>query len=234
MSARALRLHERLQRIVPGSPADIPTRDAERTQLIDAYWDDVEERVLYVMVLLSAGRNNEAMTLCAAYLEGVAHELVAMHPSTGEAFEDEAEQLSSDPYLTLVHPMQIVRVVAVTEGLSPTARLDIAQTFPGPEHTLLHKEQALEIVRALVEPAEAALLERVIWKCTIAYVIYDFIRSQSFKRREGTRTIGLGTAFHEGHPVHELSVPELVSLLRGMVAEARDRAHASGTLPQHD
>ncbi len=232
MHAPALRLHEQTPPGVPAIRTDAEARAREQAELIEAYWNDVDERALYLMVLLGAGRNNEALTLCAAYLEAVAHALVSARGSEPAAFSDETEELASDPYLSLVHPLQLVRVVAMTEGLSKSARLSLAQTFPGPELTLLHPSQALETVRATLTYAESEIVERVLWKCTIAYVIYDFIRTQSFKRREGTRTIGLGTAFHEGSAEYDLSVPELVALLRGMIAEARERNLASGTLPE--
>lgn len=233
VTAPALRLHETPQNVA-AQPSDAAARAAERAEIIDAYWDDLDERATYLMVLLGAGRNNEALTLCAAYLEGVAHALVATRATTPDTFSDETEELSSDPYLSLCHPLQLVRVVGLTDGLSKSARLSLASVFPGPEYTLLHQQQALDYVRSTLTYVESELVERRLWKCTIAYVIYDFIRTQSFERREGTRTIGLGPAFHEGNPEYDLSVPELVALLRGMIGEARERAHAAESLPARD
>lgn len=234
MHSPALRLHEQTPATQPAILSDAEARAREQRELIDAYWNDVDERALYVMVLLGAGRNSEALTLCAAYLEGVAHALVAARVAEPAAYSDETEELASDPYLSLVHPLQLVRVVAVTDGLSKGARLALAQIFPGPDLTLLHPQQALETVRATLTYVESEIVERNLWKCTIAYVIYDFIRGQSFKRREGTRTVGLGAAFHEGTAEYDLSVPELVALLRGMIAEARERSHQSGMMPDQD
>ena len=76
------------------------------------------------------------------------------------------------------------------------------------------------------------MVERVMWKCTIAYIIYDFLRTQSYQRSAGVRKVGLGPAFYEGESVQGLGVPELVGLLRGMIAEARARSHAKGRLPE--
>jgi hypothetical protein len=131
-------------------------------------------------------------------------------------------------------PSLLSVLTLIAASLLAPAHTALAQAFPGPQHTLMHQSQALETIRGLLTYTEAELAERVLWKCTIAYVIYDFIRAQSFERREGTRTIGLGTAFHEGEPEYDLSVPELVALLRGMIAEARERAHQTGTAPGHD
>ena len=91
-----------------------------------------------------------------------------------------------------------MRVVGQTKGLSPSAVHGISLRFPGPGHTLLLQEQAIAAVRETLAAPDAAIVERALWKCTIAYVVYDFIRGQSFQRREGARTIGLGAAFHEG------------------------------------
>jgi hypothetical protein len=229
----ALHGHQQPQREIPPVTEAQPTA-AVQAEIIDAYWYDVDERVAYLTALLGAGRHNEALTLCATYLEAVAHALVSTNAVASEQFADELEEHASDPYLTLVHPLQLVRMAAQINGLSPSALHGLAATFPGPEHTLLHREQALDIVHATLAYTDASLVERSIWKGTIAYVVYDFIRTQSFRRREGVRTIGLGTAFREGASMQGLSVPELISLLHSMVAEARARSHNTGQLPDRN
>lgn len=232
MTVFALRGHEFPQRETPPVVEVQPTA-AVQAEIIDAYWDDVDERVSYLSALLGAGRHNEALTLCATYLEAVAHALVSTNAVASEQFADELEEHASDPYLTLVHPLQLVRMAAQLNGLSPSALHGLNAIFPGPEHTLLHQSQALDIVRSTLAYPDATLIERSIWKGTIAYVVYDFIRTQSFRRREGALTVGLGTAFREGVSMQGLSVPELVSLLHSMVAEARARSLATGQLPDH-
>lgn len=233
MSAPAIRLLDQ-SRNTPESVPPIPAREPVPAHHIEAYWDDVQERVLFLMQLMEAGRHREALTLCATYLEAVAHALVSVRRTGDDDFEDEIEERSSDPYLVLVHPLQLVRVAASIEALAPESVHLLSDILSGPELTLLHREEAITVIRASLEPDQAALVERVLWKCTIAYVLYDFLRSQSFRRREGARTVGLGATPHEGPPVQGLSVPELVGLLQGMVAEARARSHATGMLPDWD
>lgn len=231
MNAPVIRHIQRDPSVTPDSAESVPPAAPATAPTIDAFWDDVTERVSYLISLLGAGRHSEALTLCAAYLEGVAHALVSLNAQDGEAFADELEERTSDPFLALVHPLQLVRMAAQINGLSPSAVHGLAAVFPGPEYTLLRQHQALEIVRGTLAPTDAAIVERTIWRCTVAYVVYDFIRTQSFKRREGERTIGLGMAFRQGDSLQALSVPELVSLLYGMIAEARARSHAAERLP---
>ncbi len=222
---------EELPKLAP-PPADAPRVGEESvTERIDAYWNDVEDRVAYLLPLVQAGRYAEALTLCAVYLEGVAHTLVSLNPVRDTDYTDELDEHSADPYLTLVHPIQLIRMTSQIEGLSPSAVLGLQAAFPGPDHTLLYTEQAVEIVRATLATNEARTVERAIWRCTVAYVIYDFINQHAFRRRDGGRTVGLGTAFREGPTVQGLNVPELVSLLFGMIVEARARCHARGVLP---
>lgn len=199
--------------------------------MIDAYWDEVEGRVGYLGVLMDAGRYGEAITLCATYLEGVAHALVTSDPRDETEYASEAEAHAGDPYLSLVHPQQLVRVATQLMGLSAATARGFAMIFDTYEPRLLYPDQAVDIVRSTLPPSEATMVERVTWKCTIAYVIYDFLRSQSYQRQEGVRKVGLGTAFYEGESVQGLSVPELMGLLHGMIAEARARGHAKGWLP---
>lgn len=200
--------------------------------MIDAYWDDVEGRVGYLLALLEVERYAEALTLCATYLEGVAHALVTSDPREEREYATEAEAHAGDPYLSLVHPQQLVRVATQLMGVSAATAKGFAMIFDAHEPQLLYQDEAVNIVRSTLPPSEATMVERVIWKCTIAYVIYDFLRTQTYQRREGVRKVGMGSAFYEGETSQGLSVLELVSLLRGMIAEARARGHAKGWLPE--
>lgn len=233
MSATALTSTDTFPPDVAPAPAE-PAPVAAQAELIDAWWDEIQERVQYLMVLMADQRFEEALTLTANYLEGIAHALVSLNAAHADHYEDELEEHSNDPYLTLVHPLQLVRLTAQIQGLSPSASHGLAATFRGPDLTLLYKEQAVEVVRATLAASEAKIVERAIWRCTVAYVIYDFIRSQSFRRREGTHSIGLGKSFRQGAAAQGLSVPELVGLLLGMIEEGRARSHAMGMLPEQD
>lgn len=230
MPSPALRLHSP----AAGTPASAPVVPRKRvpSEMIDAYWDEVEGRVAYLGALMDAGRYGEAITLCATYLEGVAHALVTSDPRAEAEYASEVEAHAGDPYLSLVHPQQLVRVATQLMGLSAATARGFAMIFDSYEPRLLYEDQAVDIVRSTLPPSEATMVERVIWKCTIAYVIYDFLRSQSYQRQEGVRKVGLGTAFYEGESVQGLSVPELMGLLNGMIAEARARGHAKGWLPE--
>lgn len=230
LSSPALRLHTP----VSGSPESVPVVPRKRVsaELIDAYWDEVQGRVGYLLALMEVERYSEVITLCATYLEGVAHALVSTAPREGQEYASEAEAQSGDPYLSLVHPQQLVRVATQLMGLSAATAKGFAMIFESREPQLLYQDQAVDIVRSTLPPSEATMVERVIWKCTVAYVIYDFIRSQSYQRQGGERKVGLGAAFYEGEAVQGLAVPELVGLLHGMINEARARGHAKGWLPE--
>lgn len=212
------------------SGAKLPARRAT-AEAIDAYWDDVEGRVGYVIALLEVERYAETLTLCATYLDSIAHALVTTNPRAGESgAESTAEE--DDPYLGLIHPQQLSRLVTQLPGISAATTTGFSFLLESAEPQLLYRDQAIDLIRSTLPLSEAVLVERVLWKCTVAYIIYDFLRSQSYLRREGSRTIGLGTAFYEGELVRGLSVPELVALLRGLIGEARARSHATGRLPE--
>lgn len=230
MTTPALRLHSP-NADTPASTAVVP-RKRVPADMIDAYWDDVEGRVGYLVALIEVERYAEALTLCATYLEGVAHALVTTDPRDEKEYTDEAAAHADDPYLSLVHPQQLVRVATQLMGLSAATAKGFAMIFDAHEPQLLYQDQAVDIVRSTLPPSEAAMVERVLWKCTIAYVIYDFLRGHTYQQLGGIRKVGLGGAFYEGESVQGLSVLELVGLLRGMIAEARVRSHAKGRLPE--
>jgi len=201
-------------------------------EAIDAYWNDVQGRVGYILALLDIERYSETLTLCATYLESVTHALVTTNPRASEPGVEAEQFEENDPYLSLIHPLQLARLVTSLPGISRASAAGFAVLFETSEPQLLHRDQAVEIVRATLPLSEAVLVERVLWKCTVAYVIYGFLRTQSYRGREGARLIGLGAAFYEGELVHSLSVPELVALLWGMIAEAHHRSMATGLLPE--
>ncbi len=238
MATPALRLHQTpadaaaIEASAPAAEARamVPAPRAY-AEVIDAYWDDVDGRVGYLLALLDVERYSEALSLAATYLEGVTHALVTTNPEGDPNAVDETEALARDPYLSLVHPLQVVRIAGSLMGLSAATVQGLAVILDTPVHQLLYREQAVEIIRSSLPPSEAALLERVLWKCTIGYIVYDFLKSMSFRRADHARRIGLGTGFYEGATHVGFAVPELVALLRGMVAEARARSHNTGRLP---
>lgn len=234
MASPALRLHSPVEGTdATEAPVAAPRLPSRRIapELIDAYWDDVDGRVGYLIALLEVERYAEALSLCATYLEGVAHALVSLNRESGEEFADETSARASDPYLRLVHPLQLVRVASSLMGLSAATQQGFSMLLETQDPQLLYEDQAQEIIHATLPASEAELVERVLWKCTVAYIIYDYLRSQSFFRREGAQTIGLGAAFYEGDSVRGFSIPELVAMLRGMIVEARARSHHTGRLP---
>jgi len=229
VTAPNLRLHTESDPAT--DPPPLPRRRVPAA-MVDAYWDEVEGRVGYLLALIEVERYGEALSLCALYLEGVAHALMTTDPVEPREYSADAAALADDPYLSLVHPQQLVRVATQLMGLSAATAKGFALIFDGQEPRLLYPDQAVDIVRSTLPPGEAAMVERVMWKCTIAYVIYDFLRAYSYQRQPGVRKIGLGTAFYEGETVQGLGVPDLVGVLRGMIAEARARGHARGWLPE--
>lgn len=229
-SSPALRLHAPDPDAAPAADSGLPRRRAS-AEAIDAYWNEVEGRVGYLIALLDVERYAETLTLCATYLESITHALVTTNPR-GSDPATEPSQEEDDPYLSLIHPQQLARLVTQLHGLSAATSKGFAFLLDASEPRLLYRDQAIELIRASLPLSEASLVERILWKCTVGYIVYDFLRTQSYRRREGTRTIGLGTAFYEGESVQGLSIPELVSLLWGMIAEARARSHATGRLPE--
>jgi hypothetical protein len=226
-----LRLHAPDPDADPTAPgSNLPARRAT-SEAIDAYWNEVEGRVGYVIALLEVERYAETLTLCATYLDSIAHALVTTNPRAGESGAESAAE-EDDPYLGLIHPQQLSRLVTQLPGISAATTTGFSLLIESSEPQLLYRDQAMDLIRSTLPLSEAVLVERVLWKCTVAYIIYDFLRSQSYRRREGSRTIGLGTAFYEGEMVRGLSVPELVALLRGLIDEARARSHATGRLPE--
>lgn len=206
--------------------ADAPHAEAERRALIDAYWDEVEDRVRFLDLLVESGRYHEALTLCASYLDALVQNLAAASYITGAA--DAAPVTpADDPFLALVHPLQVMRLAAQMGEHGPTMAERLAIEFPGPQYPLLSRDEFTPLVRALLPAAEAGQVEGVMWKGTLAYIAYDFIKTQAQLRlaagpRRGTE---------DGRVVQMLSVPELVSVLRSMIAEARARSHATGSWP---
>ncbi len=207
-------------------------RKRASAEAIDAYWNDVQGRVGYILALLDIARYGETLTLCATYLESVTQALVATNPRGGDPAADADQAEENDPYLSLIHPLQLSRVVTSLPGISRASATGFAVLFETADVQLLHRDQAVDIIRSTLPLSEAVLVERVLWKCTVAYVVFGFLRTQSYRAREGTQVIGLGSAFYEGESVHSLSVPELVALLWGMINEAHHRSMATGMLPE--
>ena len=98
--------------------ADASLPESERRALIDAYWDEVEDRVRFLDALVEGGRYHEALTLCSSYLDALVQNLAAASYITGAPESDES--LGVGGYLS-ISPLGVVsEVEPVRDPFSPS------------------------------------------------------------------------------------------------------------------
>lgn len=148
-----------------------PNYDAIATEtkrlLIEAYWDDVAERVEYLDELVRRGRFTEALTLCATYVDGLAGVLGAPGTKNGPAFCAALRAHEPSPYFALIHPLQAIRETGSMGGTWPVISSRLSSVFPGPDYQLLSEEDFTAAVRGSLTPVELAELVPELWRASL-------------------------------------------------------------------
>ena len=202
-----------------------------KRHMIDAYWDDVAERVEYLNELVKRGRFTEALTLCSTYLDGVASVLAPAGSKNGPAFCAALVAHEDSPYFSLIHPLQAIRETGRLGGDWPAISSKLATVFPGRQYDLHTEADFMAAVKGSLSASECALLAPELWRASLAGIAYYWIRNPAVHELGGASTIGFSTSYYLGKPVASMSLPEFMPVLRKMIAAARANSHAKGAWP---
>lgn len=214
-------------------PKDLYEAISETTKAvyIDAYWDAVDARIDFLNQLYESGRQSEAMTLCAIYLDGVAGALAPPGTKVGIAFCRALSQHEPAPYFSLIHPLQLIFELRRV-GKSWTQILQkLEKAFPGPSYMLMTESAFQQSTLALLTPTEYATLKPEVYRGSLASVAYNWIRNPAVHKLGGSNRIEFSSTTYNGAAVSSMGFAELMPTLRAMASAARANSHVKGVWP---
>jgi hypothetical protein len=202
-------------------------RDPDEISLIIAYFDDLDRKIDVLSRLAAHGFENEALTLCLVYIDGLAQALCWPDERNGVNYVRALCEYSGDVELGLVHPLQLARALeAMKHTWHPTAAA-VRVAFPGPSYELCEVAAVLDTLDGPLTGAQLTALATELWRGTIAAVAYYRMRNPAVHHL-GAATISFGGTTLSGEPARPLDLARLQAAAKRLAAEAKRRSLEAG------
>ena len=119
-----------------------------KRKFIAAFFDDAEERAVYLLDLHANGRATEAATLCLVYIDSFSQWLCWPRSRSGRNFVEALVDHGGDPEFALIHPLAAIRAFETMKEQWKNFAAKLRSHFPGPEYSLFEKGDFLTEVAA--------------------------------------------------------------------------------------
>jgi hypothetical protein len=203
---------------------------------IEAFFDVLNDKVLFLRQLFDSQRQDEAMTLCCVYIDGLGQALYFPEDRSAFNFVRALREHGEQPYLDLVHPAGLVRWVKTQEpdrkkfrGLS--AKIDSAMApFKG---KLVSEAELQQALSQGLSHSELQVISPELWRGTLAHVAYNRLRNPFVHTLRGYCGVLFDQITYDGQPVPEIDFSMLHSALESLARHAHEISVKSGKFCGH-
>ncbi|MDP1858757.1 MAG: hypothetical protein Q8K82_08800, partial [Gemmatimonadaceae bacterium] len=179
-----------------------------------AYFQEADERITFLEELYAAGRETEALTLCATYVDSFAQWLYWPRSESGRNFVEALGAYEATPYFSLAHPLHAVRIFRAMNGYWPTLAEIIEGEFPGPEYNLLDLSAFEARIAPQVVESQRIQVGHNLWRSTIGSVAYHWIRNPSVHGFGTSSSLSFGNTMLGSVPAPSMTLHILLPPLR--------------------
>ena len=199
---------------------------------IKAFFDYLEDRVNYLVGLYASGRQDEAVTLCCVYIDGISN---SMWPNGGSKrnFVRALVELSEEPQMRLYHPRALLRWLESAARKFAVLASQIETGFT-PIDQPMEEEPFRNKVEVCLGPEGFRLVEKELWRATIAAITYQRVRIPWIHRLQGYGAVSFGNSSYGGAPLADIDFEMLHRALVHITAAARQTSEQSGKFFGHD
>jgi hypothetical protein len=176
---------------------------------------------------VARGRDTEALTLCLTYIDSFAQLLQWPCQGVGQNFVETLWRHDSQPFLSLVHPLQMIRAIDAMAAPWRSRAATLRILFPGPRYELVSRPDFLDSIAVNFTSADLTDVRRELWRGTIAAVAYYWMRNPSVHGFGSSSSLSFGDTKCRGIDAPQLNLQVLESPLRSMIEEARARSFAA-------
>lgn len=191
-----------------------------KMSFIVAFFDELDDKIDFLAQLLEQGRRDEALTLCAAYLDGLSNWL-STDSGAHRNFSRTLGALGGEPVFGLVLPAELLK--ALPERSAPPGCSDALRSWV----TELTDNEAwvpYELTQALNEPLgrdAASWISNEYWRGTVASAVYSRIRNPGTHWLGSAEALTFSSTTHRGAPLPDIGFDMLYRALRRIATHAR-------------
>lgn len=199
---------------------------------IEAFFEVLNDKVAFLRQLFDSSRQDEAMTLCCAYIDGLGQALYFPDKRSSFNFVRALREYGGQPYLDLFHPAGFSRWVKTqTKFRKLSAKIDSAMAiFKG---QLASEADLKHALSQTLSDNELQDISTELWHGTLAYSAYKWLRNPFVHTLRGYGGVSFGQIIYDGRPVPEIDFFMLHGALESIVRNAHEISIKSGKLCGH-
>lgn len=182
--------------------------------LIEAYFDDLEDRIDFLNQLNGDGRVDEALMLCCCYIEAIGSRRYHQSERKGKNFAKILEEGSKNDLFSMVHPSKLLQVLKNKKLFKNTIE-KIEPIIIAYGKSLQTQGDILADLHSVLAPEQGAWFEDNLFKGTISAVTYDLVRNE-LVHDVSAGTVTFSETTINGNPVPDLDFKLLHPALRNV------------------
>ena len=191
-------------------------RDAypDKSFMIKAYFDDLENRVDFLKELRNRCHRDEALMLCCCYIEALGNRQY-QDSNNKKNFYKILIEFSGNGIFEFVHPKQLKKVL----NCQKCFQVNIDQITPivdGFRKELIPQEKVIHCLAPVATEIQKRWLDESLYKGTMAAIAYEQIRSDLVHGISGSEISFSETTFN-GKPVPDINFEMLYTALVNIV-----------------
>lgn len=197
----------------------MPKESEAKAFLIEAYYNDIEQRISFLKELHDGGHNNEALMLCCCYIEALGSQRYHDSERKAQNFCTILEEDSGNLIFGLIHPVLALKVLG-SKKLFQENFSSIETALSSLGNTLCNKEKFYELIEPLTTARQHEWFTENIFKLTIAAISYDQVRSE-LVHDISTSTVNFNGTTFNGVQVPSLNFDILYRALQNIFSNAK-------------
>ena len=176
---------------------------ADKAFFIEAYFDDLEQRIAFLKDLNEGGHRDEALMLCCCYIEALGSRQYHESQRKAKNYSRILEEHGGNDIFALVHPKQLSRVLA-DQKLFKANLSKLESLIDGFGMELVLQEVVVDTLAPVITDDQASWLEDNLFKGTIAAISYELVRSE-LVHDISAASITFSETTIKGNPVPDLN-----------------------------
>jgi hypothetical protein len=194
---------------------------AAKQRFIEAFFDDLQQRVNLTEELFERDLGNEARLLCCCHIEGLGNWLNPDLPAGARTFVKVVADHGGDPELVLILPKRLTDSLP-WKSASPAVKAELRATLVMMPQDEAYTESDFIAALPSSTTAEArSFLQREMWRGTVASIAYEHIRSLGAHWLGSSSGVSFSSTTHQGVPVPTVDYPMLKNALDRILSHAR-------------
>lgn len=188
--------------------------------MLQAYFDDLEQRIAFLKELYNGGHEDEALMLCCCYIEALGNRQYHDSDRKAKNYYRILEEHSGNKLFTLVHKKQLKNVL-LNKKLFKGTFIHIEQIIDAFGNELIRQEIVIEKLSPVINKKQLDWLNDNLFRGTMAVISYERVRSE-LVHDISTPNLTFDETIFDGKPVPDINFELLYQALINIFRSLKD------------